>query len=135
MKKLISLTLIFIIVFVITGCGKKDASKYTGTYIGTLTATDFVKEDVELTFTNKSSKKEVLYLYGIALTRTASGQYNANNEIALKIINILNEDMDTDIISNTSVLFVFEEDEVTMDMQYNIAGVADPFYIRYIGVK
>lgn len=135
MKNIITLILIFNIIFVLTGCKKTDASKYTGTYIGTLTATDYIKEDVELLFVNKDGNKEILYLYDIALTRIAKGQYNANEKIALKFINMLNEEITLDIISNTSTVFVFEGDEVTMDMHYNIAGTTDTFHIRYIGNK
>jgi uncharacterized lipoprotein YehR (DUF1307 family) len=135
MKNIITLILIFTVIFTLTGCRKTDASKYTGVYIGTLTAIDYTKEDVELVFVNKDGNKEILYLYDIALTRTSKGQYSANGEIALKIINMLNEEITLDIISNTSTVFVFEEDEVTMDMHYNIAGTANTFHVRYIGNK
>jgi hypothetical protein len=135
MKNIIPLTLIFTVVFVLTGCKKIDTSKYTGTYFGTLTATNFVKEDVELTFTNKNSNKEILYLYDVALKRISEGRYDANEEIILKIIHILNMDITLDVISNTSAVFVFEKNEVTMDMQYNVAGTVSSSNIRYIGHK
>jgi hypothetical protein len=135
MKNIIPLTLIFTVIFVLTGCKKIDASKYTGTYLGTLTATNFVKEDVELTFTNQNSNKETLYLDGIALNRISEGRYDANEEIILRIINILNVDITLDIISNTSAVFVFEKNEVTMDMQYNMTGTVNSSTIRYVGHK
>jgi hypothetical protein len=135
MKNIITLTLIFTVIFVLTGCRKIDASKYTGTYIGTLIAIDYTKEDVELVFVNKDGNKEILYLYDVALTRISKGQYDADEEIALKIIKMLNEDITPDIISNTSTVFVFDTDEVTMDMHYNVAGTADTFHVRYIGNK
>jgi hypothetical protein len=135
MKNIITLTLIFTVIFVWAGCRKTDASKYTGAYIGTLIATDYIKEDVELIFVNKDGNKEILYLYDIALTRISKGQYNANEEIALQIINIFNEEITSDIISNTSIAFVFDGNEVTMDMHYNVAGVANMFHVRYIGNK
>jgi PBP1b-binding outer membrane lipoprotein LpoB len=135
MKKTTILILIFTIVFLLTGCKGKDASKYAGIYKGTLMTADYTEKDVELVFTNKNTNKETLYLYDIALSRILKGQYNANEEIALKLINILNEDITFDVISNTSTTFVFEDNEVTMDMHYNIAGTANTFHIRYIGSK
>ncbi len=135
MKNALLLTLIFTAIFVITGCKKTDIAKYTGTYTGTLTSTNFIKEDVQLTFTSEESHKESLFLYGIALTNTSKGQYSANDEIVLKIIHIINQDITADVISNTSAVFVFEEEEVTMDMKYNIAGVTNTVNVRYIGNK
>ncbi|MDR1459173.1 MAG: hypothetical protein LBI60_03060, partial [Bacteroidales bacterium] len=73
--------------------------------------------------------------YGVALKRIADGQYDANEEIIIKIINILNMDVSFDIISNASAVFVFEKNEVTMDMQYNIAGTVSSSNIRYVGRK
>jgi uncharacterized lipoprotein YehR (DUF1307 family) len=135
LRNIITLISIFIFVFLLTGCKKADSSKYSGAYIGILTATDYAKEDVELVFACKNTNKEILYLYDIGLTRVSEGQYNANGEIALKIINLINENITLDIISNTSTTFVFEKDEVTMDMHYNIAGSANTLHIRYIGKK
>jgi hypothetical protein len=135
MKNIITLTLIFTVILVLTGCRKTDASKYTGTYIGTLTTIDYTKENVEFVFVNKNGNKEILYLYDIALTRVSKGQYNASEEIAMKIISMMNEEITPDITSNTSTVFVFDVNEVTMDMHYNVAGTANTFHVRYIGNK
>jgi hypothetical protein len=48
--------------FIVTFCQKTDVSEFTGTYKEKLIITNFVKDDVQLTFTNTSNKKHFAFL-------------------------------------------------------------------------
>jgi hypothetical protein len=120
MKSTAILSLTIIIVFTTVSCKTPDANQYAGTYIGTLTTTDdFVKKDVQLIFTNTPNKK-ILYLFDVALTKISGNQFNADAKIVLKIIHLIDTTIKADIITNASATFVFENEEVTMDMKYNL---------------
>ena len=135
MKNRIVLILSVMVLFTVCSCVKDNTDQYVGIYTGTLTTIDFVKEDVQLTFTNHSNKK-TLSIFDIELEKISDNQFNANIEVILEIIHLVDTGITADILSNASATFAFENDEVTMDMKYNFfKSVEEPFYVRYIGKK
>ena len=135
MKGTAILSLTIVIIFATISCKKSDTNQYAGTYIGTLTTTDdFVKKDVQLTFTNTPNKK-MLYLFDIALTKISDNQFNADAKIVLEIIHLIDTAIKADIVTNASATFVFENEEVTMDMKYNLPEIVNYINVRYIGKK
>jgi hypothetical protein len=116
-------------------CVKTDTNRYTGTYTGTLTSADIIKEDVEMTFTNVSNKK-TLFIFNIELEKTSENQFTADAEVILEIVHLLDTNITEDMVANASATFVFEEDEVTMDMKYNmLQKMTNTVNMRYIGKK
>jgi len=134
MRSVIILSSIIVILFAGFSCKKADVSEFTGTYTGKLTAKDFIKENVQLTFTS-TSNKNTLCLFDIALTKVSDNQFHADGEIILEIIHLVEPNITTDIVSNATVTFVFENEEVTMDMRYNLSARTGSVNIRYIGKK
>jgi len=134
MRNTVILGLIIVIVFAAISCKKEGTSVYTGTYTGKLTSANFVKDDVQLTFTNASNNK-TLCLFDIALTKISENQFSADAKVVLEIIHLFNADITADKVSNPSATFVFEDGEVTMDMKYNSSEQTDNINVRYIGKK
>jgi hypothetical protein len=134
MKNRTILILTIITLFTTISCKKDDLNIYTGTYTGTLTSTDFVKKDVKLTFTNASNKK-TLCLFDIELTKVSENQLNADAKIVLELIHLIDTNITVDIVANASATFVFENEEVTMDMKYSLIGRTSDKNVRYIGKK
>jgi len=135
MKNITALSLSIVISFVTIACNKADTNRYTGTYTGTLTTPGIVKDDVQMTFTNVFNKK-TLSLFDEELTKKSENQFSADAEIVLNIIQLVNTDITEDMVSNTSAVFVFENDEVTMDLQYNLLQkMTNTVNVRYIGKK
>ena len=121
--------------FAVSACVKTDTNKYTGLYAGTLTSADIVKENVQLTFTNISNQK-TLSLFDIELEKVSDNQFNASAEIVLEVIHLIDTNITAEMVSNTSATFVFENDEVTMDMKYNFSHkMTNTVNVRYIGKK
>ena len=135
MKNRVILSLSMLMLFAVSACVKTDTKKYTGVYVGTLTSADIVKKNIQLTFTNASNKK-TLSLFDIDLTKISENQFEADAEIVLEIIHLIDTNVTVDMLSNTSATFVFENNEVSMDMKYNFSRkMTDVINVRYIGKK
>ena len=136
MKNVTKLILSIIALFMVSACQRENVNTYAGKYEGTLTAGNLVKNDVGLTF-RKGTEKKTLSLFDIDLTKTAKNQFSADATILLKIIHLIDADITEKTFFNASATFVFENDEVTMDMKYSFSqsDVQEPIYVRYIGKK
>ena len=134
MKNTAVLSLAIMILLAANSCKKMNTGDYTGTYSGTLTAADFVREDVQLTFTNNPDNT-TLFLFDIELIKVSENQFTGDGDVVLEIINMVDTSVKADIVSNMSATFVFEDDEVAMDMRYSLLKNMDAIYVRYIGKK
>ena len=136
MKNITKLILSIIALFMASSCQKESVNMYTGTYKGTLTTDDLVKKDVALTF-RKGTDKKTLSLFDIDLAKTSENQFSADAAIMLKIIHLVDMDIAEKMLFNASATFVFENDEVTMDMEYSLSksAVQEPLHVRFIGKK
>jgi hypothetical protein len=135
MKNIRVLSLSIVILFVVVSCNKLDTSKFTGTYTGTLTSMNLVKENVQLTFTNVQNKKK-LSIFGSELEKISENQFNADASVILEIIHLIDTNITKNMIVNASAAFVFDGDEVTMSMKYSISHkMTNTVNVIYIGNK
>ena len=136
MKNVTKLILSIIALFMVSACQRENVNTYAGKYKGTLTADVLVKNDVGLIF-RKGTDKKTLSLFDVDLIKTSENQFSADVEIMLKILHLIDADITEKMLSNASATFVFENNEVTMDMKYNLSKsvMQDPIYVRYIGKK
>ena len=136
MKKIFTLFLLFSMMLLFITCRKGAASKHAGVYCGTLSSPEITKKDsVEFYFGIDVSNEEILTLFEQPLKRGIENQYTADGTIVLDIIHILYPRTVRAQIANTSALFVFEENEVMMDMTYSLVGTSENMNIRFIGKK
>lgn len=136
MKNIVIVSLSIVISFMAVSCNKVDVSKLAGTYTGTLTSADVVKEDVQLTFSTVFDRK-TLSLFNVELEKTSeNNKFNADASVILEMIHLIDADITEDIVTNASAVFVFEDEEVTMDMKYSISHkMNNTVNVRYIGKK
>jgi len=136
MKNITVLSLGIMMLIATVSCVKTNTNQLTGTYTGTLTSTYSVKEDVQLAFTNAHNKQS-LFVFGMELEKISDNQFNADATIVLEIVHLIDTNITEDILSNASATFVFEDDEVTMDMKYSLYKkmLDNTLYVRYIGKK
>ena len=135
MKRVIALFLILSTTLIFTACKKDIVSSYAGVYLGTLSSQKVVQDSVEFQFQKDASDKQMLALFEYPLIQKESNQFMAEGEVVLKIIHILYPRLSRSQISNTSALFVFEKEEVTMELTYSMAGNLDSHNMRFIGKK
>ena len=135
MKRVITLFLILSTTLIFTACKKDIVGSYAGVYLGTLSSQKVVKDSVEFQFERDASDEQMLALFEFPLVKKETNQYTADGEVVFKIIHILYPRLSRTQISNTSALFVFEKEEVTMELTYSMAGNSDSHNIRFIGKK
>ena len=116
-------------------CKKDIVDRQVGVYLGTLSSQEIIKDSVEFHFEIDSSNEEILMLFEHPLKHETDNQYMADETIVLEIIRILFPKTTRTQIANTFALFVFEENEVTMDLTYSTAGNSESLNIRFIGKK
>ena len=135
MKKICTLFLVFSTMLLFTTCRKDVADKYAGTYLGTLSSQEIVKDSIELRFGVDDSNEEILTMFEHPLKHEIENQYKADESVVLEIIRILYPKTARTQITNTSALFVFEEKEVTMELIYSFADSPENMNMRFIGKK
>lgn len=135
LKKFINWSFVIFVLLLIS-C-KKDVSNYAGKYEGTLTGSNnTVKDNVELLFEVDTSNENILLFSGHKLIEESANQYTTNDkEAILKIINMLYPDVTSNMIYNTTAVFVFEKKELTMNLQYGKIDDSDNLTIRFIGKR
>ena len=134
-KRVTALFLILSTILVFTACRKDIVGSYVGVYLGTLSSQKIVQDNVEFQFEKNASDEQMLALFEYPLVQKETNQYTADGEVVFKIIHMLYPRLSKGQISNTSALFVFEKEEVTMELTYSVAGSQDSHNIRFIGKK
>ena len=135
MKRTVTLFLVFSVLTLFVACEKNAVARYAGTYTGTLSSHKLIKENVELRFEKDDSKTHTLALFGIPLKKEEINRYTTGDTVVLNILQIAYPRLARGQIANMSALFVFEENEVSMDLAYSVVNNPTNLNLCFIGKK